>query len=98
MRKETTFSPCTHVRVPEKPGNEATSPRLIPNVSEEWPGNEAKCPGLCTFITLLYLFVFRVQGIHLLDTMDDGTEMVAPDPFLPSFSPQQQDVDTSSGG
>ena len=41
---------------------------------------------------------FRVQGIHLLDTMDDGTEMVAPDPFLPSFSPQQQDVDTSSGG
>jgi len=41
--------------------------------------------------------VLRVQGVHLLDTMDDGTEMVAPDSFLTSCSPQQ-DAKTGNGG
>ena len=37
---------------------------------------------------------FRVRGIHLLDSMEDGTEMVAPDPFLSLDAPATEDLES----
>ncbi len=43
--------------------------------------------------------LYRVHGLHLLDSMDDGTDMIDPDPFLmldvlsdfvPSTEPSQE--------
>ena len=39
----------------------------------------------------------RVSGIHLLDNMEDGTEMVAPDPFL-GLTPTPDDETQRSSG
>ncbi len=45
------------------------------------------------------LILYRVHGLHLLDSMDDGTDMIDPDPFLmldvlsdfvPSMEPSQE--------
>lgn len=41
-------------------------------------------------------FHCRVSGIHLLDSMEDGTEMVAPDPFL-GLNSTTPDENKSSG-
>ena len=44
---------------------------------------------------MFFFALFRVRGIHLLDSMEDGTEMVAPDPFLGLSTSAQEDSDAS---
>lgn len=36
----------------------------------------------------------RVRGYHLLDTLDDGTEMAEPDPFLMVSSSLVEDINS----
>ena len=48
-----------------------------------------------TILCVYFLPHVRVQGIHLLDSLDDGTDMVDPDPFLMLNTPTV-DLDTSA--
>ncbi len=48
-------------------------------------------------MAIIKLFLsYRVRGIHLLDSMEDGTEMVAPDPFLAASLPDESESHSSS--
>lgn len=51
----------------------------------------------CSYTIILMhlsILVSRVRGIHLLDSMEDGTEMVAPDPFLALNAPAVEDYES----